>query len=233
MKFALALLALVAFTNIASANIELPNFGRGKLWRDIQDFIDVLPQEKIIAITLQYYSEDAEFQAMVQYFQSEEFKGLVKDVEALAEIKVLMDYIHNAGIDIYKCVNMLNDILGLDHLTPPNVLNKQISKQITGGIRGYVDDILAILPLDLLDSMYKEKLETSPEFKKFVEQLESENFQEIINTVYVHPTVQKLLKHAEAAGIDLLLIKDLLKLLWGIDIPNRPRPAFYRSFHKN
>jgi len=225
MKFALALLALVA---TASANIEIPNFGRGELYKDIQDFIDILPQEEIFAITLQYFSEDAEFQAMVEYFQSEGFKRLVQDVEALPEIKELMDYIHHAGIDIYKIVNMMNDLLGLGHLTPPDFA---VGKQITGGIRGYVDDIMAILPLDELNDMYEEKLKTSPEFAKFIDQLKSDNFQEIVNTVYLHPKFQELLRHAEDAGIDLLLIKDLLKVLWGIEVPPRPfRPRFHIKY---
>lgn len=223
MKFALALLAFVA---TASANIEIPNFGRGELYKDIQDFIDVLPQEEIFAITLQYYSEDEEFQNMVEYFQSKGFISLVKDVEKLSEVKKLMDFIHNAGIDIYKIVNMLNDLLGLGHLTPPDYA---ATKQISGGIRGYVDDIMDILPVDLLNDMYEDKLENSPEFAKFIKQLESDNFQKIVNKVYGHPKFQELLEHAEDAGIDLLLIKDMLKILWGIDIPSRPR--FRPRFH--
>lgn len=220
MKFALALLALVA---VASAKIELPNFGRGELHKDIQEFLDMLPQEEMLAITLQYLAEDKEFQTMMEYLQSDEFKVLVKDVEALPEIKVLMDYIHDAGIDIYQIVNMLNDWLGLDRLTPPSSF--AVRKQIRGGLRGYLDDILAILPLDELNDLYEKKLKESKAFANFIAQLESENFQEIVNKVYVHPKCQELLRHAEAAGVDLQLIKELLKVLWGIKIP--PRPIFY------
>lgn len=228
MKFALVLFALVA---TASAKLQLPNFGFGKLHKDIQDFLDVLPQEEIFAITLQYFSEDAEFQAMVEYFQTEGFKGLVGDCETLPEVKVMMDYIHNAGINIYKIVNMLNELLGLEPLvTPPPPNPAMATKQIKGGIRGYVDDIMAILPMDKLNSMYEEKLKNSEEFAKFIAQLESENFQEIVNQVYLHPKMQELLNHADKAGIDLLLIKDLLKILWGITIPNRPhaRPFYIK-----
>jgi len=229
MKFALALLALVATVSALPPirpPIEIPNFGRGELYKDIQDFINILPQEEIYVITRTYVLTDAEFQAMVEYFKSEGFKGLVKDVEALHEIKVLMDYIHHAGIDIYKIVNLLNDALGLDRLTPPDFA--MITKQITGGIRGYVDDIMAILPMDRLNSMYEEKLKNSPEFAKF-EQLQSDNFQEIVNQVYAHPKFQELLDHADKAGIDLQAIKELLKLLWGIHIPPRPHTFYIKN----
>jgi len=212
MKFALVLLAFVA---TASAKIEIPNFGRGELHKDIQEFLDLLPVDQIIQITIQYYTQDAEFQKMVEYFQSEGFKQLVKDVEALPEIKTLMDYIHVAGIDIYQIVNMINEALGLPPLTPPDTF----STQITGGIRGFVDDIMAILPKQQLQDLYKKKLETSKAFAEFVKQLESENFQQIVNKVYAHPKTKELLAHAKNAGIDLLVIKDLLEVLWGIKIP--------------
>jgi len=215
MKFGLVLLAIVA---AASAKIEIPNFGRGELHKDIQEFLNLLPQEKILAITLQYYAEDKEFQNMLKYFQSQGFKDLVVDVEALPEIKVLMDYIHNAGIDIYKIVNLLNEALGLPSLTPPSTF--VVGTQITGGIKGYVNDIMAVLPKQKLQELYEQKLKSSKAFKKFIEQLESKNFQEIVNKVYAHPKFQELLQHAKKVNIDLIVIKDLLKILWGISVPS-------------
>lgn len=214
MKFALVLLAFVA---TASAKIEIPNFGRGELYKDIQEFLDLMPVEQILQITLEYNAQDAEFQSMIKYFQSEGFKQLVKDVEALSEIKVLMDYIHNAGIDIYKIVNLLNSGLGLPPLTPPSHV---IGTQITGGINGYVKDIMAILPQEQLQDLYNKKLQTSKAFSDFVKQLESDNFQQIVNQVYVHPKFQELLTHARNAGVDLIAIKNLLEILWGIRIPS-------------
>lgn len=213
MKFALVLLAFVA---AASAKIEIPNFGRGELHKDIQEFLDLMPVEQILDITLQYYAQDAEFQKMVAYFQSEGFKNLVRDVEALPEIKALMDYIHYAGIDIYKIVNLMNSALDLPPLTPPSY---NLGVQIKGGIRGYVDDILAIVPVKQLQDLYSRKLATSKAFADFIKQLESPNFQAIVNKVYAHPKTQELLAHAKNAGIDLLVIKNLLEVLWGIRVP--------------
>lgn len=215
MKFALVVLAFVA---TASAKIEIPNFGRGELHKDIQEFLDLLPAEQIVQITLQYYTQDAEFQKMIQYFQTEGFKQLVKEVEALPEIKALMDYIHNAGIDIYKIVNLMNSALGLPPLTPPSFA---IGSQITGGIKGYIDDILAILPKQQLQDLYDKKLMTSKAFADFVKQLESDNFQQIVNKVYANPKFQELLTHARNAGVDLVAIKELLEILWGIKVPSK------------
>lgn len=213
MKFALALLAFVA----TSTAWTIPIVGRGELAKELQDIVELLPQQEIASVTLQYYTQDAEFQAMIQYFKSEGFKQLVKDVEALPEMKTLMEYMYNAGIDVYKLQDMLNNWLGLI-----GQANFAIDKQITGGIRGYVDDIKALIrPVkDQIVALYKEKMQTSKVFADFVTQLKSKNFQELVNKVYGHPKCQELLKHAANAGIDLKLIKDLLKTILGIDIPS-------------
>lgn len=219
MKFALALLAIVA---TATAKIEIPNFGKGELHKDIQDFLNLMPVDQIVAITLKYVGEDAEFQNMLKYFKGEEFKGLVKDVEGLPEVRELMNYLEKAGIYMYKMVNRLNDLLGLDHLTPPQILSLlEGNDQATKGIRGYIDEIEAILPVEKLRTLYKQKLETSKAFADFVNQLKSPNFQKIVNSVYANEKFKNLLSKAAKAGIDLKLIKDLLKTILGIDVPSR------------
>lgn len=212
MKFALALLAFVA----TSTAWTIPNIGRGELAKELQDFLDLLPQQEIASITLQYYAQDAEFKAMITYFKSDGFKQLVKDIQVLPEYQTLMTYMYNAGIDVYKLQDMLNKWLGIIQT------NFVVDKQITGGIRGYVDDIRAVIrPVnDKLIALYKEKMQNSKVFQDFVAQLKSSNFQEIVNKVYVNPKFQELLKHAANANIDLKLIKELLKIILGINIPS-------------
>jgi len=219
MKFALALLAFVATSS--AIPWKIPNVGRGELADELQAFLDLLPQEEIASITLQYYAQDSDFQAMIQYFKSDGFKQLVKNVEDLPETKVLAEYIYNAGIDIYKLADMLNNWLGLTQA------NFAIDKQITGGIRGYVDDIRAAIrpQKEKLIALYKEKMQNSKVFQDFVNQLKSPNFQQLVNKVYVNPKFQELLKHAASKNIDLELIKELLKTILGINIPS------YSIFH--
>ncbi|XP_011872390.1 PREDICTED: uncharacterized protein LOC105564556 [Vollenhovia emeryi] len=214
MKFALALLALVA-TSFA-APWQIPNVGRGELAKELQDFLNILPQEQIAAITLQYYAQDAEFQAMIQYFKSDGFKQLVKEIQALPEMQALMQYMYNAGIDVYKLQDMLNNWLGLTQV------NFAIDTQITGGIRGYIDDIKAVIsPVkDKLIALYHEKMQSSTVFQDFVNQLKSPNFQQLVNKVHANPKFQELLKHAANAKIDLKLVRDILKTILGIDIPS-------------
>ncbi|KAK2585724.1 hypothetical protein KPH14_010337 [Odynerus spinipes] len=210
MKFALALIAIMA---TASA-WEVPNLGKGDLYKDLQDFVDLVPTNKVVSIIMEYAAEDEEFQRTLEYLQSEEFKTLVQDVEALPEIADLMNYIYDAGVDIYYLVNLLNKFVGVPALTPPT------NYKITGGLKGLVADLKAVIPFDKFEALYKEKLQTSKAFKEFVDRLSSPEFQNIVNTVYANPHFQNLLAKAKAAGLDLKVIKDLLYTLLGIKVPD-------------
>ncbi|XP_012542708.1 uncharacterized protein LOC105840348 [Monomorium pharaonis] len=210
MKFVLALLAFVA----TSTAWTIPNVGRGELAKELQDFLDLLPQQEIASITLQYYAQDAEFKAMIAYFKSEGFKQLIKEIQALPEYHTLMTYMYNAGLDVYQLEEMLNRWLG--------IIQFNFDVQITGGIRGYVDDIRAVIrPVrDQLVALYKQKMQNSQVFQDFITQLQSPTFQELVNKVYVNPKFQELLGHAANANIDLKLVRDVLKTILGIDIPS-------------
>lgn len=219
MKFALALLALVVTTTA----YRFPNVGRGELAAEVQDFLDIIPQDEIVKITLQYCNEDAEFKAMIEYFKSEEFKQLAKEVQNLPEVKDLMEYIYCAGLEVYQIVDEINKWL---KILPFSRINFAGRKQITGGIQGYVDDILAILPNDEIDALYEKKMQDSSPFIDFISQLQSENFRKIINQVYCNTTFLNLLEHAKNVGIDLILIKNLIERILGVFIPSPDKCLF-------
>lgn len=211
MKLALVLLAFVAMSTMAQRNPFSP------LAQELQDFVDLLPEQEIYSITLKYYTQDAEFQAMIRYFKSYGFKQFVKYIEALPEMKCLIEYLYDAGLEVYKLQDLLNNWLGITQT------NFVIDKEITGGIRGYIDDIsAAIRPVkDTLIALYKHKMKNSKVFQDFVAQLKSPNFQQLVYKVYVHPECQKILEKAKNVGIDL---ENILKKLFPIEVP--PYPIF-------
>lgn len=211
MKFALALLALVA---ASSARVEAVTC-RDNLNDEVMDFYALLPADEMIAITVRYISEDKQFQDMIKFFKSEEFKNLVQKVEELEETRNLMNYMQKAGIDIYGAVNKLNKALGLPPLTPPKTATFSSFK--TGGIRGYLDEIEALIPVDKLKALYEEKLQCKV-WGDFIKQLKSPEFQELVNKVYREPVVQHLLKRARELGVDLELVAKILKEMLGITV---------------
>ncbi|KAG7187706.1 hypothetical protein KM043_016762 [Ampulex compressa] len=224
MKFAFALLAVLAVATPLNA-AKIPNVGKGELAKELQDFLDLIPVDDVVVVVLEYLAEDEEFQNAVEYLQSVEFQQLARDVEALPEIKELMNYIQKAGVDIYFLVNELNKFIGIEEITPPQMALFATLK-ITGGIRGFVDDVKALLPLDKLEELYNYKLKNSKVFANFIAQLQSPEFQKIVDTVYANPNFQNLLSKAKAAGIDLALIKDLLYTILGIKVPTKPAAFF-------
>ena len=120
MKFAVAILAVLAVASPLTA-FKLPATGSGALAKDLQDFVDLVPFEKIVPLVKAYAAKDKEVQVALKVLQSNELKLFFQDVEANSEIKTLLKHIQEAGLDIITLMNKLNDILGLDHISPLEV----------------------------------------------------------------------------------------------------------------
>ncbi|KAL2731840.1 Protein G12 [Vespula squamosa] len=205
MKFAVALVAILA---TASA-WEVPNLGRGELHKDLQEFVDLIPVNDVVKLLMQYVAEDVEVQNALKYMQTEEFRTLVKEVEAMPEYLNLLNYIYNAGVDVYYLVNRLHDYIHIPRLTPPGYSEYGI----TGGLKGLVEDIKKILPINKIKALYHQKLQTSPAFKQLIDRLSSSEFQTIVNNVYGNPRFQYLLNKAKQAGLDVNHMKYHLTFL--------------------
>ncbi|XP_066592046.1 uncharacterized protein [Prorops nasuta] len=220
MKFTVSVLLLLAAASSINA-FKIPDFGKGQLHNDLQDFINVLPVDDIIGIVLEYASIDEEFQKALEYIKSDKFKALVTDVEAIPEVREMMAYLEKSGIYVYKIVNMLNEALGLPSIHPARLAARMTITRITGGLAGLIEDIKTVIPVQKLQDLYNQKLQTSKAFADFIAQLKSQKVQTIVNKVYANEHFQYLLKHAKEVGIDVKAIKDFLKDVLGIDIPEK------------
>ncbi|CAK9802909.1 Protein G12 [Anthophora plagiata] len=216
MKLAVTVLAVLALSTPMDA-YHVPRVGNGALADDIQDFANILPLDDMVAILLEYIAEDAEFQKVITYLQTPEFKNLVSDLEAMPEVKNLMDYTQKAGLDVYYLVNKANRYLGLKELTPPATFAK-VNYKITGGIRGFLDDIEAIIPVEKVRALYNQKLATSKVFADFVAQLKSPAFQKIVDSLCANSNFNELLAKAKAAGADVVAVKELLQRILGLNV---------------
>lgn len=54
-----------------------------------------------------------------------------------------------------------------------------------GGLSGFVDDALDLLPTDKLKALFEEKLKTSPEFKALYERLKHADFHQLVDLYQV------------------------------------------------
>lgn len=213
MKFAIAFVAILATAN---CQWQVPNLGRGQLYKDLQEFVDLVPSDQVINLIKQYATEDPEVKRGIAYMKTDEFKGLIQDVEAIPEHVKLLNCIYDAGVDSYYLVNRLHEYIGLPKLSPPHSF---FEYGITGGFKGLVEDVKKLVPNDKMKALYQHKLQTSPAFKELIEHLSSPVFQKVVDSVYANPRFQYLLKKAKEHDLDLVRVKELLETVLGITIP--------------
>ncbi|CAL7935489.1 unnamed protein product [Xylocopa violacea] len=214
MKFVLAVVAVLALSSPMEA-YTVPRTGNGALAKELQDFVDVVPLDKMVAILLEYVAEDKEVQQVLEYLQSNDFKALVTDIEAMPEVIELLNYIQHAGVDIYYLVNKGNAYLGLKQLKPPAQYS---TYKISGGVRGLINDLKAVFPLDKVKALYHQKMQSSPVFRDFMAHLSSPAFQHIAAQVCANPHFNSLLTTAKNAGIDVAAVKQIIETILGIPL---------------
>lgn len=123
-----------------------------------------------------------------------------------------LDYLQNSGIDVYSAVNLLHELLGLPTLTPPST---RVQRADLGGLKGFLQALLALLPEEDIKALYYEKLESSPEFASFIEKLKSDDFKVIVDTLVNDEQFQDLIERARAKGVDVDAVVEFLNKLFG------------------
>lgn len=212
MKFALVILVALAVSNPLEA-YKVPSIGSGALANELQKFIDLIPLEKINAIISVYKKEDAEFQELLKYLQSSEFKLLVAEIEGFPEFIDILNYEQRVGLDAYYLVNEVNEYLHLSKLTPP------FSRAKTSGIRGFLDEVEALIPLDKLKNLYQDRLKNSAVFAEFINKLKSPTAQSLLNKLCASKNFNNFLSKAKSHGVHLDVVKKHLKNVLGLNAP--------------
>nr|CAD7418041.1 unnamed protein product [Timema poppensis] len=206
MKIVFAFLAILGLSFAASVPVKSTR----NLNDDLQDFIDLVPVDQIEAIALDYISNDAEVQAVLEYLQSDEFKAIVEEVNESEEAIDLYDYLYKSGVDIYNFVNNINDLLGLPHVEP-----KTRSLPSKRTFREFLDEIEAILPIDDMIALFKEKQQSSPDFAAFVDRISSPEFHAFVDKIYNSDGIKALIVRFQSLGVDVDRIIKIAKELLG------------------
>ncbi|KAK0180567.1 hypothetical protein PV327_002935 [Microctonus hyperodae] len=196
---------------------------------DLEDFVALIPGDEISSIFREYVTHDKEVQYVIEYIQTSEFRELVKAIESIPDVVTFYKYLQESGLDIYYLINKLHEFIGL-----PPIVPLIAPVQITGGISGLIADIKIILPIHDIKALYVEKLETSVEFKKLIERLQSPAFQAVIDTLLANSEFQKIVEKAKAIGIDIKAITDLLSTIFGLEFPEheliKTLPGLHEDF---
>ncbi|XP_071878303.1 uncharacterized protein [Bombus fervidus] len=212
MKFA-AVLAVLAFASPLNAYV-VPRTGNGALAAELQDFADIIPLDDIVALLHEYVNQDSEMQAWFNYLQTNEFRNLVSDLESIPEFRDVLNYEQNAGLDAYYLANKINDFLHLSKLVPPN----RVRRAVTGGIRGYLDQVEAMLPMEQIRALFRQKLANSKVFADFIHFLGSPTSQRLVDAVCAKPAFNNLLVKLQGYGVNLKKGRDFMENQLGLHV---------------
>ncbi|XP_011252309.2 protein G12 [Camponotus floridanus] len=221
MKFTLTLSAILVIIGLGQAH-QFANFGKGPLHEDFQDFLDLLPLEKISNIVEDYWNNDPELKAAIEYvFTSGLLKDFYTEYEAIPQVIEYFNYLQKEGIDIYSAINEINKILDIKELVPPRMsyTNSTIQKR-TGGIAGYYKDLFATLPLDKIIHLYAQKLKTSLAFVRYINEIKSNNYQQIVNKVYEIKSFKIMNNGLKSKGVNTEISEDIMYIVFGLNVPS-------------
>jgi len=221
MKFTLGLFAILAIIGLGQAH-QFPDFGKGPLHEDLQDILDLIPLKKIFRVVVAYVKYDDEVQDFIKELQNPTLvKNLVVEFQAIPEVVKFLEYLHKEGIHVYSIINSINKLLEIKELVPPSSQEYSTMKRF-GGLRGLFRAIKWHIDYDVFISIYVDKLKTSTVFVNFVDQLKSDNFQQIVNKVFKIDAFQFIINYLDVKSVNLKIVADITYLVFGIDVPVLP-----------
>ncbi|XP_076286736.1 uncharacterized protein LOC143212165 [Lasioglossum baleicum] len=175
-------------------------------------FMDMIPIQKIAAISLKYAAEDREFQELMSYMKTTEFKQMVQELEAIPEYHNFANYMQKNGVYLVDVTNKVNKLLGLPAFTPMDLYR-------TNGLKGFWEEVKDKVSYDQFIHGYVYKMRTSAAFRGFVAHLKSDNHQRFVNAMYSNQKYLTFRNMINSRGIDIALIEDIIYTVLGIEFP--------------
>jgi Insect allergen related repeat, nitrile-specifier detoxification len=114
--------ALATTTNGYRIDKHIQPIPEHSLQSDLMEFIDLIPQEDINQLTKHYYINDPEIRSTYNFLASIDFKIIRAKIFQLPEVRELMEYFGNCGLNVMEIMDRLSVIM-----QPPKV---------SGGVSG-------------------------------------------------------------------------------------------------
>jgi len=190
---------------------------------ELMDFLELLPVEQFVNIMVKYITEDQKVQNAILYMFTPEFHSILRDVEALNEDQALVAYLEKAGLPVIQIIQELHKTIGMEEYVPPKVeslLRSQSGVQKIGdGMKGMIEDLYNILPIDKIDALYKEKLQNSKVFSDFIEKITSKDMQKLVDDLYENQTYKSFVMTCRDKGLEFQELTKLTSRIFGIKFP--------------
>lgn len=185
MKFVVSLLAVIGLCLTApSVNLEA----------DLLDFVELIPSEDIKILMDKHLRNDNEFQAAIQYLQSDEFENLITNLDGTDQAQEVKKYLLNAGIDVDFVFAVFDELLS--DITIKTHHNKK-------SVKKFLEEVRTLIPYGELLKLYEEKIKNSTYFQEFVDKLTSERFHKLIEDLLATSETQQALDGLESIEVDI------------------------------
>ncbi|CAG4986660.1 unnamed protein product [Colias eurytheme] len=194
MKVALFLLALVTL------GLAAPQ-ARKSFHEHFDDFMDLILEESgdEIKHLMEHYLEFDEFRASLDYASTKDFNQLIHEMEDLPEFKAVVEFLEGHEIDIMFFIDKLNDFI--DNMVQDE---RRLRHEVSGkDVNAYIQDTIALFPKEKLSALFDEKIEEYEEFKRAMESLQSEEWDQLWDALWESETFKSEVDTLGEHGIDV------------------------------
>lgn len=222
---------IVADLLYIALGITVPNgvsfYQERTLEEELMDFVQLIPGEEFAEIIIKYVNEDEKIQNALLHMFTPEFHSSLRKIEALKEHQDLVVFIEKAGLRVIEYIQLLHKIIGMEDYIPPKIesMFKEIGRAQIGmqkigeGMKGMINDLYNILPIDQIDALYKEKLQNSKVFADFIRKLKSPEMQKLIDDLYGNQIYKNFVMKAREKGLEFEELTKLYSRIFGIKFP--------------
>ncbi|GBP45763.1 hypothetical protein EVAR_76068_1 [Eumeta japonica] len=200
------LAVLLSLAMAAHAQPAVPASGECQLQSDMQSLL-VLIDTEAIAQALWSHLDDPDFQGVLAFIFSAEFRKLYLAIADQPELVEFLQWLEEQCVDVKQYLNRIRDYLEL----PPVPWN-QMQRNVIASFWEALKEALNLIEMRLeAEKLYQNSLA----FAEFVDTIRSPKFEELFRQLSANPTYQHAVSQLEANGIDVGLIREVLGALLG------------------
>ncbi|XP_033606697.1 uncharacterized protein LOC111862841 isoform X2 [Cryptotermes secundus] len=182
--------------------------GTRSLKDDLKDLLDVIPHKEIGVIVLDYVLHDREVSDLAIHVQSPEFRQLVEAVVNSDELKDIIAHLRDQGVVV---ISQVNELLGFPALSLGDKATRRGE-----GVKGLVDDVIKVLPVERLKEIFRDKLLNSADFRRLIDVILSPDFKELVRRLKATSEFKELEDDLRNRGVDRDYIIQRLKEAFGL-----------------
>ncbi|GJQ67465.1 hypothetical protein Trydic_g15760, partial [Trypoxylus dichotomus] len=199
MKFLLVLVAVLGVSWAAPSTFTLQE--------DLQQIVALIPVDEIRAIARQYAAEDEEFQAVVDYLQGDEWASLVEAVREREDWQRFKAFMLENGVDVDALIAAIRDLI--------QGAGGESKRKGQRSVRGFVDEVLALIDVDAIVDVINNLVATSPYFQEFYANVSGDEARQMVEDVRALEEVQFISQRLRELGIDVDRLLEFFRGLLG------------------